>query len=265
MFKTLTFIMLLALACSAYGAFEVTPAEAPVEIADLWTDSSAGWPDDIAGLTKELYKARLAQLAILIADESGGESGLLLKDGVSANPDVKYRWREGKWGDIPAVSVYQASMPVNAHFDGIDPGRIVGAVALLVEAPSPSDKNKTAKPGVYMLYMLDRPTLATTGETELALVSLEVGDKAGSEDEGKVFFKEAMRIPGKVAKLSFTRPPKKTEEVTLSFPKAKEVSADKPANRASASLRWDKQILRFDLEPAVEDLDKPDKKEPPAQ
>lgn len=261
MSKILALIMLIALACSAYGALEAVPAEMPAEAADIWADNSAGWPDDIAGLTKELYKARLAQLAILIADESGGESGLLLKDGVSANPEVKHKWREEKWGDIAAVSVYQASVPVNAQFEGIDSGRIIGAVSLLVHGVSPTDKTKTAKPGVYMLYMFDRETVATTGETELALVSIEVGDKAGSEDEGKVSLKEALRIPGKVVKVSFQRPPKKDCEVTLSFPKAKEVTEAKPANRASSMLRWDKQAFRFALDLDLKPLKEPEKKQ----
>ncbi len=260
MFRTFAFVILLALACSAYGAFEVAPAEeTSAEVTDTWADDSTGWPDDIAGLTRELYKARLAQLAILIADESGGESGLLLKDGVSANPEVKHEWREEKWGDIPAISVYQASVPVNVQFDGIDSGRIIGAVSLLVDVVSPADKAKTAKPGVYLLYMLDRVTLSTTGETELALVSLEIGDKAGTEDEGKVTFKEALRVPGAIRAINYKRAPRKELEVTVGFPKPKEVTADNPANRAASLLRWDKQAFRFYLDLTLTPPEQPEK------
>lgn len=259
MFRTLVLIILIALACSAYGAFEVAPEETPAEAADLWADNSAGWPDDIAGMTKELYKAKLAQLAILIADESEGESGLLLKDGVSANPEVKHKWREDKWGDIPAISVYQASVPVNAQFEGIDSGRIIGAVSLLVEAVSPADKAKTAKPGVYALYMVDTPIEGRAGGRDLLLISLEVGDKAGTEDEGKVTFREALRVPGVIETINYKRPPKKELEVTLSFPKPKEVTADNPASRALSLLRWDKQAFRFYLDLDLKPLKEPEK------
>lgn len=251
MFKVLISIILVALACSARGALEVAPAEEPAETADLWEDNSAGWPDDIAGLTKELYKAKLAQLAILIADESRGESGLLLKDGVSANPEVKHKWREEKWGDIPAISVYQASVPVSARLQGVETARIVGAVSLLVEAASPSDSAKTAKPGVYLICLIDTPVEGRVGGRDLLLVSLEVGDKPGTEDEGKVTYKEALRFPGVVETLTYKRRPKKELEAVLSFPKPKEVTQDTPAGRASASLRWDKQRLRFSLDLAV--------------
>ncbi len=251
MSRALICILLLATISPACVAFGALPTDTSEEVADLWTDSTAGWPDDIAGLTKELHRAKLAQIAILIANESRGESGLLLKDGVSANPDVKFKWREEKWGDIPAISVYQASVPVNVQFEGIDSGRIIGAVSLLVETSSPKDKAKIAKPGVYMLYMFDRATLATTGETEMALVSIEVGDKPGWDEEGKVALKEVLRVPGKVVKVTFARTPKKTSDVTVTFPKPKEVTSETPANRASVVLRWDKQTVRFNLDLAI--------------
>lgn len=225
----------------------------------LGPSHAARWRDEIAALTKELHSIRLEQIAIVVADESVNESGLLIKDGVGANPDLKSPWREEKWGDIPVIKVTQVSVPVNAQFDGIDRGRIVGAVSLLVEASSPDDRTKTIKPGVYMLYMLDRPTLTKTGKTDLALISLGVGDNPDSKDEGKASFREALRIPAKVVKITFRHPPEKTEEVTVTFPKSKDVTPEKPADRAAAVLRWGEQSLRFDLDLALKPLQKTDK------
>lgn len=225
----------------------------------LGSSHAARWRDEIASLTKELHSIRLDQIAIVVADASSKESGLLIKEGVGANPDLKYPWREEKWGDIPAVKVTQVSVPVNMQFDGIDCGRIVGAVSLLVEAASPKDTTQIVQPDVYILYMLDRPTLATTGKTDLALVSLGVGDKPDSEDEGKASFREALRIPAKVVKITFRHPPEKTEEVTVTLPKPKDVTPEKPANRVSVGLRWGAQSLRFDLDLALKPLQETEK------
>jgi hypothetical protein len=225
----------------------------------LGSAHAARWRDEIASLTKELHGIRLEQIAIVVAEESANESGLLIKDGVGASPDLKYPWREEKWGDIPVIKVTQVSVPANAQLEGIDRGRIVGAVSLLVEASSADDGTKTIKPGVYMLYMFDRPSLTASGKTDMALISLGVGDKPDSEDEGKASFREALRVPAKVVQISSKRPPEKTEEVTVTFPKPKEVSAEKPANRPSCVLRWGTQSLRFDLDLAIKPLQRTDK------
>lgn len=225
----------------------------------LGSAHAARWRDEIAALTKELHSIRLEQIAIVVANESSNESGLLIRDGVGANPDLKYPWREEKWGDIPAIKVTQVSVPVNAEFAGIDRGRIVGAISLLLESASTDDGAKTVKPGVYMLYMLDQPNLTTTGKTDLALISLGVGDKPDSEDEGKLSFKETLRIPAKVVKISLRHLPEKTEEVTVTFPKPKDVTTEKPASRVSAVLRWGTRSLRFDLDLAVKLLQQTDR------
>ncbi|MBP6965212.1 MAG: hypothetical protein KBC96_12490 [Armatimonadetes bacterium] len=225
----------------------------------LGSAHAARWRDEIAALTKEVHSIRLEQIAIVVADESANESGLLIRDGVGANPDLKYPWREEKWGDIPAIKVTQVYVPVNAQLEGIDPGRILGAVALLVEGSSAKDATKKVRPGVYMLYMLDRPSLTTTGETDLALISVAVGDKPDSGDEGKVSYSEALRIPAKVVKVSSQRLLEKTEEVTVTFPKSKDVTPEKPADRAAAVLRWGEQSLRFDLDLALKLLQRTDK------
>jgi len=215
-----------------------------------------------AQLLKDLYDARLGQLALLVKDVSEGKSRLLVGQVSSGGPKVGLISRSTEWGNMPFVSAYPVSEMFKAKLGGMGECVVLGAISLLVRAEAPgaresADAGKIAMspPGVYLLAYTGELSDKEEESGHVSLMSVSV-NKDGSPAFQQILGVQATR---------HTRPANASyggEDwfgASVRFPNKDQVSDQNPAWRATVVLaahepdnRYRSYEFKLDLQVTME-------------
>lgn len=178
-------------------------------------------------LMREVEKARLGRIALVVQRESGGRSRLLLSSGEGASPSLGMVVRAISWGDMPTVRVYRVSEPFDTDAEGLRRCRVIGALFLIQDATIVGGQRITG--GVYLLAYSPDAERVMVVETRVS------GDGCAAYRP----------LGGVKLENSDTGRGAREPYIGVWFPTEELLADDNPYNRVTADLVWKQESYMF--------------------
>ncbi len=176
---------------------------------------------------KEVEKARLGALAVVVQQLSGGKSRLLLSSGEGAVPTLGMVVRRIDWGDLAQVRAYRLSEPFDVDVEGMRHCRLLGALFLIQDATVVGGQR--IEGGLYLLaYSPDAKRVVVV--------------EAKVYGDGRVAYRPLGRVP---LENSDTVRGTADPYVGVSFPTEETLADDNPSNRVTIDLAWKRESYMF--------------------